>query len=687
MKYIIIALLSVCLMAFSGRIVDENGNPIEKVIISDGKKVVLSDKNGKFLIDVKKNTIRIHKIGYSDIHFTKVNDIPNPIILKKKAVEISGVSITKSKEDLKLAETADKVIIEVRDNSGETLAEILEYSPAIKISGVALSGELKTISLSGHKSKHTLIMLDGIPLNASGENFDISTIPSEIIESIEIIKNNTQSGSGSIAGVININTKRSKRQYYWRLNQKFGSFGMQKTQMNCSLTNKEISSYLFASQSITNNDYRFSMKNNLYNNQNYIQNFSLNLESNSLPFQLEYFLFFNKFSKSFLTPENINIFDNSTSKGFSQKHRLSIIKKKRSFIYSSAIYYFFNKSKYDNTESVWMPISNKNIRATKGVESQITYQIKNLKAEFQLNYRKEKFDFENLTNPTADINKVRENYAGTGNIYLTKNIFPLYLEFQLSGRVEKYSELTDFYTFRINTNLKYENSLTYILGGNYGTGFTVPSFYDLFWNDGQTHGNEELLSETSAGYQLFLEAEWQKNYLKLSYNSDKIKNMIHWGRQTDYWLPQNIEKVAISNLELDSKIFFRKYLIGGFSYQRTFAKNKTATSDLYDKFLSYTPLFLMKGSLQFVYKNFSLSGIFLQTGKQYTTTDQLSEQLIMPQYEVVNAEISYKRNAQKFTFMFSIKLNNLLAEKYELYKYMPQPDRNWQSNFEIIYRM
>jgi len=161
--------------------------------------------------------------------------------------------------------------------------------------------------------------------------------------------------------------------------------------------------------------------------------------------------------------------------------------------------------------------------------------------------------------------------------------------------------------------------------------------------------------------------------------------MIHWGRQTDYWLPQNIEKVAISNLELDSKIFFRKYLIGGFSYQRTFAKNKTATSDLYDKFLSYTPLFLMKGSLQFVYKNFSLSGIFLQTGKQYTTTDQLSEQLIMPQYEVVNAEISYKRNAQKFTFMFSIKLNNLLAEKYELYKYMPQPDRNWQSNFEIIY--
>jgi len=400
---------------------------------------------------------------------------------------------------LKLAETADKVIIEVRDNSGETLAEILEYSPAIKISGVALSGELKTISLSGHKSKHTLIMLDGIPLNASGENFDISTIPSEIIESIEIIKNNTQSGSGSIAGVININTKRSKRQYYWRLNQKFGSFGMEKTQMNCSLTNKGISSYLFASQSITNNDYRFSMKNNLYNNQNYIQNFSLNLESNSLPFQLEYFLFFNKFSKSFLTPENINIFDNSTSKGFSQKHRLSIIKKKRSFIYSSAIYYFFNKSKYDNTESVWMPISNKNIRATKGVESQITYQIKNLKAEFQLNYRKEKFDFENLTNPTADINKVRENYAGTGNIYLTKNIFPLYLEFQLSGRVEKYSELTDFYTFRINTNLKYENSLTYILGGNYGTGFTVPSFYDLFWNDGQTHGNEELLSETSAG--------------------------------------------------------------------------------------------------------------------------------------------------------------------------------------------
>jgi outer membrane cobalamin receptor len=73
-------------------------------------------------------------------------------------------------------------------------------------------------------------------------------------------------------------------------------------------------------------------------------------------------------------------------------------------------------------------------------------------------------------------------------------------------------------------------------------------------------------------------------------------------------------------------------------------------------------------------------------GKQYTTPDQLSEELVMPAYDLTDVEVSYLFKWKKIDVRIVGVVKNIFNENYELYKYMPQPGRNWQLNFNLNYK-
>ena len=61
----------------------------------------------------------------------------------------------------------------------------------------------------------TLILLDGVPLNQDGK-YNLEDIPSDIIDRIEIVRGggSVLYGSEASGGVINIITKKKRRQQY-----------------------------------------------------------------------------------------------------------------------------------------------------------------------------------------------------------------------------------------------------------------------------------------------------------------------------------------------------------------------------------------------------------------------------------------------------------------------------------------
>lgn len=93
-----------------------------------------------------------------------------------------------------------------------TFDEILRYVPGIVIRQNA-SGKLTSLSMRGGNSGSTMILLDGIPLSdAAGINndIDLSTIPVDNIEKIEIVKGplSASLGASAINGAVNIITKK-----------------------------------------------------------------------------------------------------------------------------------------------------------------------------------------------------------------------------------------------------------------------------------------------------------------------------------------------------------------------------------------------------------------------------------------------------------------------------------------------
>jgi len=676
-----------------GKIVNEQNLPLENVIITTESRSVISNRSGFFNLDQvqKQEKVKIHKIGFEEMEF-RADKIPQKIILKKKAIEIPGIEIVEERYKQVLTETSDKIIIKVEKKTENNAADILKDIPGIFVQGIDFPGERKTVSLLGHKSKHTLIMLDGIPLNPSGQDFDLSTIPAEIIDNIEIIRNNPQSGSGSMAGIININTKKSDGKFSLKTGQKIGSFGLFKTSMNLSISNQYFYSYLYAAHNSTHNDFLFNhesgSENNLKNNDKSIRDLDFSIGLNSFPLEVEYGFAIQKFSRKYLTPENINIYDNSKLEGLTNRHKLYLKKEFPKINIISNLFHFYDRSTYDNSESNWFPVLNHHFRNSRGIDTKISFKENFITFDIGTSYKYEYFASENETNPNVNIKKkYRENYAGFGNIKLTKDFFPSSSNLLLSSRIENYNNFGNFMTYRFDADTKFESFLTIILGGSFGTGFTVPSFYDLYWNDGQAHGNEDLKSEKSNGGQIFGKLEWLENFLKISFHSNTIKNLIHWTRQTDYWRPENIETVNISNFEIDSHFSFLEHFNLGISYLNTIAKNKTKGGDLYDKFLPYIPEYNFQAILKYEIKNFSTKIIHSKIGKQYTTSDQLSEELIMPEFDLTDIEVSYNLQFGKMDFGISGAVNNIFDEDYELYKYMPQPGRNWQVEMNVKYKI
>ena len=103
---------------------------------------------------------------------------------------------------------------QIADSGASEVAQVINGQPGVVVNDYGPTGALKTVSLRGSTSSEVLVLLDGIRLNSSvnGE-VDLSSVPMEIIDHIEIVRGGESSlyGSSAIGGVINIITKKAEK--------------------------------------------------------------------------------------------------------------------------------------------------------------------------------------------------------------------------------------------------------------------------------------------------------------------------------------------------------------------------------------------------------------------------------------------------------------------------------------------
>ena len=126
---------------------------------------------------------------------------------------LGEIVVSGEREGVESVSTVREVTAEDIQNKGaRTLDEALQLLPGVYVRTGA--DGVPRVDLRGLRSRHVLLLLDGIPINSTYDgNFDPSLIPAENIEKIKLSygTHSVLYADGGLGGVINIVTKRGKK--------------------------------------------------------------------------------------------------------------------------------------------------------------------------------------------------------------------------------------------------------------------------------------------------------------------------------------------------------------------------------------------------------------------------------------------------------------------------------------------
>jgi outer membrane receptor protein involved in Fe transport len=97
---------------------------------------------------------------------------------------------------------------EIDDRGAQAALDVLRGLPGTEINQSGGRGTITSAFIRGGDSDYNLVMIDGIELNDFGGGFDLSPLPAEGVEQIEVIRGPESAlyGSNAMAGVINLET-------------------------------------------------------------------------------------------------------------------------------------------------------------------------------------------------------------------------------------------------------------------------------------------------------------------------------------------------------------------------------------------------------------------------------------------------------------------------------------------------
>lgn len=116
---------------------------------------------------------------------------------------------------------------ELRAEGITTVADALRQVPGVALAQSASYGTATSLFIRGGESKFTKVLVDGVPVNEAGGAFDFSTLTTDNVERIEIVRgpSSVLYGSDAVAGVVQIFTRRGAPGTHADLAVRGGGYG------------------------------------------------------------------------------------------------------------------------------------------------------------------------------------------------------------------------------------------------------------------------------------------------------------------------------------------------------------------------------------------------------------------------------------------------------------------------------
>lgn len=555
---------------------------------------------------------------------------------------ITVTSATKSEQKLKdVTANVDVITAEdIESRKFKTVAEALNSLSGISISTYGGIGQAGSMYLRGMDAGKTLVLVDGIryndPSGFNGANFEHLMIND--IERIEVIKGAQSSiwGADASAGVINIITKSAQNGTHGNASFEYGRYDTKIAKANISHKTDNFDAKLGVTRVDTNGFSAMSPKSSQaknYEDDGY-ENTTVNLKlgynfNDSNRVSTSYEIIDTKVDMdgydSFYNPD-----PNNKDIAKTKTHLANITYENRNDIAFTKIYGNYTDIKREYTSST--PKYKGTIKEY-GVNTSIDY-LNSSNLTIGADYKK----FENKANIDKDYNNKGIFISNTNKFFDDKTIFTQAL------RYDRYSDFENKTTGKIGIKQYIIDELN--VSSNYGTGYNVPTFSQLY---GQYGPNPDLNPEKTKSYDIGIEYKG----FSITYFNTKVNNLI----QSVAGKNENIKGDSkFKGTEIAYKNEVIEDLLLNLSYTNLSAKNKDGQE------LGRRP----KDKLGFGVDYYGLKDFHFNVNGEYIGTryDKVNKQgASTGNYTIWNAVVDYDISKNFSTYL---KLDNIFNKDYQI---------------------
>ena len=207
-----------------GRVADSAGEPVAGArVIATGEGPLatsVTDARGEFVIDAAPRgrlTLRVSMDGFRGAVVTVAEQKPGldvgTITLGVSAVSESIV-VSASQVEVPLTQVMSSVTVidssEIVTRQLHSVADALRTVPGLAVAATGGIGGTTGVFPRGGESNYTLVIVDGVPVNSFGGDFDFGHLPTANVERIEVVRGPQSAlfGSNAIGAVVRITSKR-----------------------------------------------------------------------------------------------------------------------------------------------------------------------------------------------------------------------------------------------------------------------------------------------------------------------------------------------------------------------------------------------------------------------------------------------------------------------------------------------
>lgn len=588
----------------------------------------------------------------------------NDSITNLKPVVVSDANLKKYATSQSVLKLNDSVI-----NKNEALlTDLLNFNSTIYFKEYG-RGMLSTVAFRGTTSSQTAVIWNGININSQmNGSTDFNTISGSDYNSISVKAGGGSViyGSGAVGGTVHLNNDLSfYKRFENNLKLDYGSFNTIGINYKTNISNEKWSAQIGFSKNSSTNDYKYLNQYTWKGEQRWNQNgqYDVITMSANLGYKFDKKNNLKLYSQTSNTDRNTSLVSEAESKskyvnGFN-RNLLEYDGDFGKFTANFKTAYIFENYQYyaDNSQNNYTYGKTETLIT----KADLGYQLfKSTQINGILDYNKTKGYGSGFGDNTRQISSaallVKQDIST-----VWKNEFSIRKEFTNNYKSPILFSLGSSYQFGKLYNLKL----------NLSRNFRIPTFNDLYWEEG---GNPDLKPESSYQAEIGNVFTFKNFSLTQTFYYIKIKDLLRWvPGNNGIWMPQNTDKVnsyGTETLLTWKKNFGKNYFVANATYAYSLSENVETKKQLF-----FVPYNKVTAAIAYSRNRISANYQFLYNGYVYTQSDN-DPKKIVPAYTVSNIGIDYDLKLLS-SFKIGFQVLNLLNEEYESLEFRPMPGRNY----------